>query len=200
MLTEPDQSMIFVCCDCISYTAENFSIFSVPRNKSTVYRCKSCGKELIRITTSFSKYVIYVFCPICEEYHRYTMTKQELFNRNFFTLKCPQAGCNILFVGKDPKKVYVEYEKNNPFYDGLLPLSVNADMEEYDLIMDFLSILTDYIKNDRVDCVCGGKHISLRYEDNSVKLVCLDCGRTKTYGLTQECFDRLETEAWVKIK
>ena len=115
-------------------------------------------------------------------------------------LKCPQSGCNILFVGKDPKKVYAEYEKSTPFYDGLLPLSADTNIEEYDLIMDILSILTDYVRNGRADCVCGGKHISLRYEDNSVKLVCLDCGRTKTYEITQESFDRLETTGSVRIK
>lgn len=199
MITESGQNMIFVCCDCVSHTIESFSIFNVPRNETTSYYCKDCGKELARITTSFNKYVIYIFCPICEEFHRHTLSKQELFGRELFTLKCPQAGCDILFVGKNSDRVFEEYEKNTPFFERMLLVSTDTDIEEYDLVMNLLEILTDYVRGDLAHCACSSKRISLRYEDNLIKLVCLDCGRTKHYEVTKENYDLLERDGLVRI-
>lgn len=183
MITESGQNMIFICCDCVSHTIESFSIFNVPRNE----------------TTSFNKYVIYIFCPICEEFHRHTLSKQKLFGRELFTLKCPQAGCDILFVGKNSDRVFEEYEKNTPFFERMLLVSTDTDIEEYDLVMNLLEILTDYIRGDLAHCACSSKRISLRYEDNLIKLVCLNCGRTKHYEVTKENYDLLERDGLVRI-
>lgn len=200
MISDSEQNMIYVCCDCAAYTRAKFNIFTLPRNESKSFYCDNCGSELVKITTGINKYVIYVFCPMCEEFHRYTFTKQALFEKEFFTLKCPDSDCDILFVGKDADKVYAEYEKSLPFFDRMFLIPSGANIEEYDILVNMLGLLADYMRNNLVHCSCGGDHISLRYEDNSVKLVCLECERTSSYKLTMNNFCTLERAGTICIK
>ena len=100
---------------------------------------------------------------------------------------------------RTPTEFFEEYEKNTPFFERMLLVSTDTDIEEYDLVMNLLEILTDYVRGDLAHCACSSKRISLRYEDNLIKLVCLNCGRTKHYAVTKENYDLLERDGLVRI-
>lgn len=152
----------------------------------------TCGASALDITpTQDKKIKLSVPCILCKENHSFTVSPSIFLERDIFTLNCPYANIDILFVGKDEKIENAADEGAKKLQKLMLDLGAETiediqptemdadeivpDAQVYDTVR---FIVKDLEADGAVNCPCGKGNYDLRYAPGGIQVYCADCGAT----------------------
>ncbi len=142
-----------------------------------------CGEAPVRIAEKKGRYQLEIQCPVCDEIHGYTLRPATFWGKRFFSLRCPNSGINIFFLG-DREEISLNLDKSTPLTAGIIE---DMDVEdELNLMFDIVECINDLSKEKSIYCACGSRNITISADDKKVVLRCAQCGRTKEIPATLE--------------
>lgn len=202
MISDINRSMLYICPDCSSVSVRTVTPFDFPKREQKNIYCsdKKCVSSIISLKTVKDKYKITVKCAVCEDAHVFTISQKTIWNKNFMILKCPKTGLGIIFIGNDLKRLEDEYNAQNEIVAGLLSYEDEFEEDsELDILFDVIEKINFLAKDNKIQCICKSKEISINIAINSITLVCKKCGKSITYEMDEDFLDMIFTTDFITI-
>ena len=200
MITELEQNFLYYCPDCAAVSIKKVNAFMLS-DKEAYHLCcsgKNCPEEPISIRHKKDGYEIIIDCPICAEPHTFNISQKTMWSKEFLILNCKNSGFGILFIGKNIKRLKMEYSAQNELIAGFLAEN-DEEFEGYDIMFDMLEVLNDFELNHSIKCKCGEDNIKIKIGFACIELICLSCGNKKVFTADEDTLAQLEEESCILL-
>lgn len=201
MISNYSRWMLYLCPDCSKPTVKKITAFDFSNNSVKQMLCSDdlCLTPAVFLKSVKDKYRIKIQCAICNEEHIFNISKNTIWGKDFFMLKCPQSGVSILFVSDDEERVKLEFEAQN---DRLFEYFSEDDEEQdvLDLLFDAIERINELAKDKLITCSCSSKNISVSINLNSITLTCNDCRRTVVMDVDEALIEELITSDGILLE
>ena len=187
MILDYNRTAAYACPFCSMISQHTVSIFDFSGGASLSLNCagRGCGEHCASIIPRGKKYRIDAECPVCMETHSFYIPKEKLWTNSVLTLKCPESGIGIFFLGK-PSAVKDKLREHINIYNELfdeyygeddedLP---DDDFDEDEIILHGIAErLEMMIHLGSVKCSCGSTNVAMNIRNGFVTAECRDCGK-----------------------
>lgn len=191
MIIDLTKTILYFCPSCPTLSFKHISAFDLKKEKRLRLRCtgKGCNEEIAELTYSRGKYKISVNCPICGDYHSFTLSKKNIWDKDISVLQCPESGMGILYIGNNKEKLLEEYNSNNMSFSG--DFSPHEDdipilNNPMDIAYTIVEHINQFAKANKVDCSCGNRDIGIAVNLDNVTLTCRACKKRMVLEATPQ--------------
>lgn len=175
MLIDLDVTIAYKCFSCGSFDFATINLFTLFVQHSFTSKCRCKGAEIRILKASRNEFKLTVPCIGCGAEHAYTISREELINKNIKVYSCPVTGIKQCFIGSDDavRNHIDSFEKE---------LDVIIDGYGYDnyfantqVMIDTLNRIHDIAEQGRLYCECGNEDIIATMLKKGIILQCSHC-------------------------
>lgn len=194
MILNPKETAVsYRCPECGESVVSIIGVFSLSGDMIKL-KCP-CGKsELVLTYSKDQKISLTVPCILCPSPHKFTISSNAFFERDFLELCCTYSGIGICWLG-NKDKVFEALDRNykeltellgvenfdalssmRGHNDNMLPDAQIADIVHF--------LLSDMSEEHSIHCDCkeNGKY-DFDFDDDSVVIYCTQCNKEKHFKL-----------------
>lgn len=186
MILNYNRMAAYACPFCSMISQHSVNIFDFSGDTPMSLNCAGhgCGEHCASIIPRGKKYRIDTECPVCMETHSFFIPRDKLWTNNVLTLKCPESGIGIFFIGM-PAAVNEKLREHIDMYNELFDEYYGDDddapgdsFNENELILHGIAeCLERLVDRHAVKCSCGSTNTALSIKNELITAVCRDCGR-----------------------
>ena len=207
MFTENTITIAARCSECAGVIETELSVFSLSGD-GVKAACPHCGASALELKLSQDgKVRLSVPCVACPHPHPFTLSAQSMFTKDLFILQCSFTRLDICFMGKK-ELVHEALEKNGEELRAMMADEDSDGEPDREAVTQNMKLILSFIeecaKNGKLLCRCrDGKvvpGVEVEIGEDSVGLVCKECGRRKTISaLDADALDELLDEGVILL-